>query len=195
MSKREEILTLANELNFPALNDWGKDRIEAFYHAARSPLNKEIERLKQYEGYVESCAEMIPGTGLLAVKIKWLQEQLASAQARIAELEQESGEPPKISGFERSLASVDAYEPQSFIDGSKWAESKLYLPRTDYGEAMSKNDITGDKITTKPSSREQSDKFEAGFERIFGVKCNRCGKYFPSDVPFHTCSPKKERNE
>lgn len=30
-----------------------------------------------------------------------------------------------IRGFDRSLASVDAHDPQSFIDGAKWAEQKI----------------------------------------------------------------------
>lgn len=30
-----------------------------------------------------------------------------------------------IRGFDRSLASVDAHDPQSFIDGAKWAEQRI----------------------------------------------------------------------
>lgn len=37
---------------------------------------------------------------------------------------------------------------------------------------MSKNDITGDEIKSKPTTKE----FEEGWERIFGKKCNKKGK-------------------
>jgi hypothetical protein len=45
---------------------------------------------------------------------------------------------------------------------------------------MSTNNITGDALVTKIGTKEQKQRFDEGFERIFGQKkdplCDICGK-------------------
>lgn len=45
---------------------------------------------------------------------------------------------------------------------------------------MSKNNITGDALITKIGNKEQKQKFDEGFDRIFGKQkdplCDVCGK-------------------
>ena len=50
---------------------------------------------------------------------------------------------------------------------------------------MSKNDITGDSIVTK----QYSDSYGNGYDRIFGITCKRCGKRGLKQDSVHTCSP------
>ena len=50
---------------------------------------------------------------------------------------------------------------------------------------MSKNDITGDSIVTK----QYSESYGNGYERIFGITCKRCGKRGLQQDGVHTCSP------
>lgn len=52
-------------------------------------------------------------------RAKQLEAELAEARQR-----QGSGE-PVVPSFDCSLASTDAHDPQSFIDGAKWAQDKL----------------------------------------------------------------------
>ncbi|HJV52768.1 MAG TPA: hypothetical protein VJ652_14975 [Noviherbaspirillum sp.] len=68
-----------------------------------------------------------------------LPEGLHDLYAAAPQVAQEEG--ARIRGFERSLASVDAYDPQSFIDGAKWAEKKLLAaPQAD--AQQSEKDVT-----------------------------------------------------
>lgn len=78
-TEREQILALANELNFPALNEWGKDLIEAFYHAARKPLEQEVERLKT----VPMKYRRMEFNAQLQEENAELRQQLAVAQLQI----------------------------------------------------------------------------------------------------------------
>jgi hypothetical protein len=49
---------------------------------------------------------------------------------------------------------------------------------------MSSNSITGDSLVSKIGNKEQKEKFDEGFDRIFGKKkdpiCNVCGKNLAS---------------
>ena len=49
---------------------------------------------------------------------------------------------------------------------------------------MSSNPVTGDSLVSKVGTKEQKQKFDEGFDRIFGKKkdpiCNVCGKTLAS---------------
>lgn len=95
-------------------------------------LRKALQRLMACAGDINECSEdqlceaandMDAPTDVREQAAAFLQAR--SALTRVTE-EAETGSPvEKISGFERSLAATDAYDPQSFIDGAKWAEAKL----------------------------------------------------------------------
>jgi len=60
----------------------------------------------------------------------------------------------------------------------KWHDL-LLKPINLWSLPMSSNPVTGDSLVSKIGSKEQKQKFDEGFERIFGKKdpiCNICGK-------------------
>jgi hypothetical protein len=60
----------------------------------------------------------------------------------------------------------------------KWHD-QLLKPINLWSLPMSSNSITGDSLVSKIGSKEQKEKFDEGFDRIFGKKdpvCNICGK-------------------
>lgn len=103
MTTKEEIIALANKLNFPALNEWGKDLIEAFYHAARKPLEEQYASMTK--SFFDAQAQLREA---LALESKWrveatgLRQQLAAAKFARRQAETDK------SDVERTLVAAKA---------------------------------------------------------------------------------------
>lgn len=109
MTTKEEILALANKLNFPALNEWGKDLIEAFYNAARKDLEQEVERL---------CAQLADQQDSVSIPrynndIGELRQQLAEKDAEIERLKLIEDNALKVCG---QLDEVVLALPYDYLD-------------------------------------------------------------------------------
>ena len=53
-----------------------------------------------------------------------------------------------------------------------------------------KNDVTGDRLVSKPVS----DAYQENWDRIFN-KCKVCGKNLGNGFGVHTCSPQKPKGD
>ena len=91
----------------------------------QAPVGDSVDELAKDCDYYMTSGERPPESFYRQVRAQ-LVNITAWKDAQLARERQESVAPAKIvPSFKCSLASTDAYDPQSFINGAKWAQDKL----------------------------------------------------------------------